>query len=70
MNYDSSISDQVNLSKVLDEMLVDGTEMEVVLAFLKSHENSISEIFKGSAFVYSLYDLGTRKRRPEQLCQL
>ena len=58
MNYDNSISDQVNLSKVLDEMIVDGTDREVVLAFLKSHERCVPDIFKGSAFEYSLYDLG------------
>ena len=66
MNYDSSISDQVNLSKVLDEMILDGTEHETIVQFLKSHERSISEIYKGSAFAYALYDLGTRTYSPHE----
>ena len=29
MNYDASISTDVSLSKVLDEMILDGTDLEV-----------------------------------------
>ena len=58
MNYDSSISSEVSLSKILDESIMDGSDNEVVFAFLKSHEKDIGEIFKHSAFAYDLYDLG------------
>lgn len=58
MNFDSSISTEVSLSKILDESIMDGTDSEVVQTFLKSHEQSIREIYKQSAFAYDLYDLG------------
>ena len=57
MNYDFSISTEVSLSKVLDEMILGGTDMEIILTFLKSHEGQIDDIYKHSAFVYDLYDL-------------
>ena len=58
MNYDSSISTEVSLSKILDESIMDDTDSEIVQTFLKSHEQSIGEIFKQAAFAYDLYDLG------------
>jgi len=63
MNYDTSISTEVSLSKVLDEMLLDGTDMEIVLTFLKSHEGQIGDIYKHSAFAYDLYDLAAHPYR-------
>ena len=63
MNYDVSISTEVSLSKVLDEMILGGTDMEIVLTFLKSHESQIADIYKHSAFVYDLYDLGAHPYR-------
>ena len=57
MNYDSTISLKVNLSRVLDELIMDGTELETIVQFLKSHETDIGEIYKHSALVYDLYDL-------------
>ena len=63
MNYDHSISTEVSLSKVLDEMLMDGTDFKLVVAFLKSHESQIDDIYKHSAFVYDLYDLAAHPYR-------
>ena len=60
MNYDSSISSTVSLSRVLDEMIMDGTEMPTILQFLKSHQDSLGDMFRHSAFAYDLYDLTTR----------
>ena len=57
MNYDSSISLKVNLSRVLDELIMDGSDLENIVQFLKSHENDIPDIYKHSALVYDLYDL-------------
>ena len=63
MNYDASISTEVSLSKVLDEMLMDGTDLQIVVAFLKIHEGQIDDIYKHSAFVYDLYDLAAHPYR-------
>ena len=57
MNYDTSISDSVNLSRVLDEMIMDGSPMESIVQFLHSHENDIPDIYRNSAFAYRLYDV-------------
>ena len=66
MNYDTSISDQVNLSRVLDEMIMEGTELETIVQFLRSHEKSIPEIYANSAFAYDLYDLGLHPYRVDE----
>ena len=63
MNYDQSISTEVSLSKVLDEMILDGTDFEVVVSFLEGHESQIGEIYKHSAYVYDLYDLAAHPYR-------
>ena len=63
MNYDASISIDVSLSKVLDEMILDGTDLEVIVAFLQGHEGQIEDIYKHSAFVYDLYDLAAHPYR-------
>ena len=63
MNYDSTISDKVNLSRVLDEMVMDGTELETIVQFLKNHEKDIPDIYTHSAFVYDLYDFGAHPYR-------
>lgn len=66
MNYDNSISDKVNLSRILDEMIMDGTGLETIVQFLRSHEKSIPEIYGHSAFVYDLYDLGLHPYRYDE----
>ena len=63
MNYDNSISDQVKLSRVLDELIMDGSELETIVQFLKQHERDIPDIYKHSAMVYDLYDLGRHPYR-------
>lgn len=63
MNYDSEISLNVNLSRVLDELILDGTDLETIVQFLKSHERDIPDIYKGSAMVYDLYDFGAHPYR-------
>ena len=63
MNYDNSISSEVSLSKVLDEMIMDGTDFKVVVAFLESHESQIEDIYRHSAFAYDLYDLAAHPYR-------
>lgn len=63
MNYDSSISSEVSLSKILDEMILDGTDLAVVVSFLESHEKQIGEIYQHSAYVYDLYDLAAHPYR-------
>lgn len=57
MNYDSTISKDVSLSRVLDEMITEGSDFELIVQFLKSHESSINDIYANSVFVYELYDL-------------
>lgn len=57
MNYDSDISSNVNLSRVLDEMIIDGSDMENIVQFLKLHEENMPDIYRNSAFAYSLYDV-------------
>lgn len=57
MNYDTSISDSVNLSRVLDELIMDGSPMESIVQFLHSHESDIPDIYRNSAFAYRLYDV-------------
>lgn len=63
MNYDYSISSEVSLSKVLDEMILDRIEFEVVIQFLKSHESQIPDMYTHSAYVYDLYDLAIHSCR-------
>lgn len=63
MNYDSSISTEVSLSKVLDEMILDGTDLGIVVSFLEGHESQIGEIYQHSAYVYDLYDLAAHPYR-------
>lgn len=58
MAYDASISTEVSLSRILDEMLVDSSVSgEVVISFLRQHENDIADIYGHSTMVYSLYDI-------------
>lgn len=57
MNYDTAISDSVNLSRVLDELIMDGSPMESIVQFLHSHESDIPDIYRNSAFAYRLYDV-------------
>ena len=63
MNYDSAISDNVNLSRVLDELVMDGTDFQTIVQFLKTHERDIPDIYKHSAFVYDLYDIAAHPGR-------
>ena len=63
MNYDSTISKDVSLSRVLDEMIVDGSDFDIIVQFLKSHESSIKDIYAHSVFVYDLYDLDDNERK-------
>ena len=63
MNYDSEISLNVNLSRVLDELILEGTDLDTIVQFLKSHERDIPDIYKGSAMVYDLYDFGAHPYR-------
>ena len=63
MNYDNSISDQVKLSRVLDELILDGAELETIVKFLQQHERDIPDIYKHSAMAYDLYDLGRHPYR-------
>ena len=63
MNYDPSISTEVSLSKILDEMILDGTDLPIVASFLEGHESQIGEIYKHSAYVYDLYDLAAHPYR-------
>ena len=63
MNYDNSISDQVKLSRVLDELILDGSELETIVQFLRQHEKDIHDIYKHSAMAYDLYDLGRHPYR-------
>ena len=56
MQFDGEISTEVSLSRILDEMLIDGTSREIVLKFLSQHESDIPDIFRDSAFAYDLYD--------------
>ena len=63
MNYDSEISLNVNLSRVLDELILDGTDIDTIVQFLKSHEKDIPDIYRGSAMVYDLYDFGAHPYR-------
>lgn len=46
--YDLSISDEVNLSKVLDEMLRTYEKPDVIVSFLKMHDNDFSNIIAHS----------------------
>lgn len=75
MTYDSNISTDVSLSKVLDQMICDGTSHEIIVQFLKSHENCIKDIFANSSFVYDLYDITSlgyfpKKDIEEYICYL
>ena len=66
MNYDNSISDQVKLSRVLDEMIMDGSDLETIVQFLQQHEKDISDIYRHSAMAYDLYDLGRHPYRVDE----
>ena len=57
MNYDVTISKEVSLSRILDQMILDGSDFPLIVSFLASHEDKIREIYRGSAFVFDLYDL-------------
>lgn len=57
MKYDSSISDDVSLSRILDAMIVEGESDETIISFLKNHYKSIPEIYSHSNFVFGLYDI-------------
>lgn len=63
MNYDFTISKNVSLSRVLDEMIAGGSDFDLIVQFLKSHESSIKDIYAHSALVYDLYDLGRHPYR-------
>ena len=55
-NFDGNISTEISLSRILDEMIVDGTDLAVVIKFLHLHEKDIPDMFQDSAFVFDLYD--------------
>lgn len=57
LTYDHTISREVSLSRVLDEMVMDDTPIEVIVEFLRKHSNSIPDIYKESALVFAIYDV-------------
>ena len=58
-NFDGNISTEISLSRILDEMIGDGTDLAVVIKFLHLHEKDIPDMFQDSAFVYDLYDFSS-----------
>ena len=57
--FDGNISTEVSLSRILDEMIGDGTDLAVIVKFLHLHEKDIPDMFRDSAFVYDLYDFAS-----------
>lgn len=60
MNYDFSISGDVSLSKILDVFLLDNEDPNVVIEFLKQHDDTLEEILNksicvGKIFQYSFF---------------
>lgn len=60
MNYDFSISNDVSLSKILDVFLLDNEDPNVVIEFLKQHDDTLEEILNksicvGKIFQYSFF---------------
>ena len=66
MTYDSSISTEVSLSKILDKMILDDTPIDIIVQFLESHESCVKDIFANSVFVYDLYDVATSCSFPDK----
>ena len=66
MTYDSSISTEVSLSKILDQMILDDTPIDIIVQFLESHESCVKDIFANSVFVYDLYDVATSCSFPDK----
>ena len=48
MLFDEAISSDINVSMVLDEMLLDGTSSDIVVQFLSNYEKNLSEIWRYS----------------------
>lgn len=55
MNYDFSISDNVSLSKILDAFLINDEDPNIVIEFLKQHEECIIEICNNSICISKLF---------------
>ena len=66
MTYDSSISTEVSLSKILDQMILDNTPIDIIVQFLESHDNCVEDIFSNSVFAYGLFDVATSYSFPDE----
>ena len=44
MNYDFSLSENVSLSRILDQLINDNEPPEVIINFLKMHDNDFKDI--------------------------
>ena len=60
MNYDTSISCEISLSRVLDELIMDCSDISIVMTFLEQHESQLDEMFEHSAFAFDLFDASSR----------
>ncbi len=60
MNYDTSISCEISLSRVLDELIMDCSSGSIVMTFLEQHEYHLDEMFAHSSFVFDLFDVSSR----------
>ena len=48
MNYDFSLSENVSLSRILDQLINDNESPEVIINFLKMHDNDFKDIIAKS----------------------
>ena len=63
MNFDSSISTDISLSRILDTFIMDGSDLDVILAFLGQHEDDLKDIFAHSTMAYELFDVSVHPNR-------
>lgn len=57
MTYDFDISNEVSLSKILDAFIIEDEKPEVIISFLKQHEDNIKDILKYSLYCNRLFQL-------------
>jgi len=57
MTFDANISDEVSLSKILDEFIKENEKPETIVIFLKQHDDSFDDIMKFSLHCNRLFQL-------------
>lgn len=55
--YDTNISEDISLSKILDAFIIDNEKSNIIITFLKQHDSYFSEIINNSLYYTKLFQL-------------